>query len=387
MKQGYPSIAMPSQIVTEERNMDLKVLLVAHVGYPWGGISQRYSDLLASSLSRKIDLAFFESSPNKRSASSTGEMNSQNVMGFFWVCFEYVQALRRARPSIVHIATAFGNSFLKSSILVLLARLAGSKVILAPHCSISVFVPKNRLLFRWMKYVLSLCDGMVVLSSEWQAIRQIAPGSHVVLLKNSINLHPYLQIERSLGSPDSEVEIFYLGHIGDEKGIMDLIRAAGLVDKEGIRGFRIAIYGEESHPGELQVARELAQGLGLDGQVTFSEPVFDAQKLAVFRDADIYVLPSHHEGLPISIIEAMAAGLPVIGTRVGGIPDLVTTGENGILVEPKNPAGLANALAALIADAHLRYSYGLQGRQKALENHDVENYVDKLVAFYREIQG
>jgi hypothetical protein len=138
---------------------NIKVLLVAHIGFPWGGVSQRYSDLLDSSLSERVDLIFFESSPNKRSISSTGHLNSQNIIGFFAVTVQYIMQLFKQNPSIVHIASAFGYSFTKNSILIIIAKLMGLKVILAPHCSISVFIPKSKISFRWMKYVLNKCDG------------------------------------------------------------------------------------------------------------------------------------------------------------------------------------------------------------------------------------
>jgi glycosyltransferase involved in cell wall biosynthesis len=111
-------------------------------------------------------------------------------------------------------------------------------------------------------------------------------------------------------------------------------------------------------------------------------PVFDDKKIEVFRNADILVLPSHHEGLPISVIEAMAAGLPVIATNIGGLPDLIDDHINGILVNSKVPADLATAMIKLIKDEKLRYCFGCMGRKKACENHDVEKYVDHLIQFY-----
>jgi glycosyltransferase involved in cell wall biosynthesis len=89
--------------------------------------------------------------------------------------------------------------------------------------------------------------------------------------------------------------------------------------------------------------------------------------------------------MPVSIIEAMASGLPVIATNVGGIPDLIENSKNGIIVEPKAPNKLASALIALIEDQLLRYMYGMAGRQKAVENHDINNYVPHLLEFYQTV--
>jgi glycosyltransferase involved in cell wall biosynthesis len=362
-----------------------KVLLVSHIGLPWGGVSQRYSDLLKSSLSEKVDLTFFESSPNKQSISGTGILNIQNTIGFFDVCVKYILELIQVKPLIVHIASAFGYSFLKNSILIIIAKIFGYKVILAPHCSISVFIPESKLFFLWMKFVLNRCDGLLVLSNEWLDIQAIAPKTRVMLLKNSINLRDYIELKRTMGKQSEKVKIVYLGHIGVAKGIMDLIQAVDVVQRKGRKEFKVVIYGEELRSGELDYSKQMVKNLRLDDVICFSEPVFGDEKVEAFRDADIFILPSHHEGLPISIIEAMASGLPVIGTNIGGIPDLVENSKNGLLVNSKAPQCLATAMITLIENQQLRFSFGLEGRKKALENHDVENYVDRLIAFYQEI--
>lgn len=367
------------------RDQKLKVMLVTHIGFPWGGPTQRYFDLLESSLSLKTDLTFFESSPNKKSFSGAGSLNSENILNFFAVCTKFIRTLFRVKPSIVHIASTYGYSFVKHSILILIAKLGGSKVILAPHCSISVFIPKSKLFYRWMEFILNRCDGMIVLSSEWLEIKEITHKSKIILLKNSINLANYLELERSRKKQNEKVRIIFLGHIGIEKGIVDLIQAVKFLHDKGISGFEVGIYGEDLHPGELEQAKELVKSLELDNLILFYKPIFGDKKVEVFRDADIFMLPSHHEGLPISVIEAMAAGLPVIATRVGGIPDLIDNSKSGILVNSKTPLDLANAMITLIDNEQLRNSYGLEGRKKASENHDVENYVERLVSFYQEV--
>ena len=367
------------------RDKKLKVMLVTHIGFPWGGPTQRYFDLLESSLSLKTDLTFFESSPNKKSFSGAGSLNSENILNFFAVCTKFIRTLFRVKPSIVHIASTYGYSFVKHSILILIAKLGGSKVILAPHCSISVFIPKSKLFNRWMEFILNRCDGMIVLSSEWLEIKEITHKSKIILLKNSINLANYLELERSRKKQNEKVRIIFLGHIGIEKGIVDLIQAVKFLHDKGISGFEVGIYGEDLHPGELEQAKELVKSLELDNLILFYKPIFGDKKVEVFRDADIFMLPSHHEGLPISVIEAMAAGLPVIATRVGGIPDLIDNSKSGILVNSKTPLDLANAMITLIDNEQLRNSYGLEGRKKASENHDVENYVERLVSFYQEV--
>lgn len=362
-----------------------KVILVAHIGFPWGGPTQRYFDLLGSSLRQKIDLTFFESSPTKKSFTGAGSINSENIFGFFVTLFKFIRIISQVRPTIVHVASSFGNSFIKHSLLILVAKIWRSKVILAPHCSISVFIPKSKILLTWMKFILNQCAGMIVLSNEWLSIRTLAPKPKIALLKNSINLANYLILDRPRMNRDEKIRIIYLGHIGKEKGITDLIHAVKALSEQGIWGYEISIYGEDLYQGESASAKELIGKFDLEEFISICIPVFDKEKVEVFRDADIFILPSHHEGLPISIIEAMAAGLPVIATKVGGIPDLVDDSKNGILVKPEAPLELAVAMRTLIENADLCLQYGRMGRNKARQDHDVEKFVYKLISFYQEV--
>jgi glycosyltransferase involved in cell wall biosynthesis len=230
-----------------------------------------------------------------------------------------------------------------------------------------------------------MCDGLIVLSSEWLKIRDITEKPNVILLKNSINLTQYIMLNRSINGSNEKVQIIYLGHIGIDKGIVDLIHAVKFLSSKGVAGYVVSIYGEESRPGELESLIALIRSLSIEDYILLCEPVFNEKKINILQDADIFIFPSHHEGLPISLIEAMAAGLPVIATCVGGIPDLIDNNRNGILVNSQSPDELAEAMKSLIENKQLRHVFGAQGRRKALENHDVENYVNHLINYYQEI--
>lgn len=359
----------------------MKILIASHIGYPWGGIAHLYNDLLESTLSTRVDLTFFESSPNKKSFSTTGVFNLQNVINFILLCFGFNYILTETKPEIVHIATAHGLSFLKNSILIIISKLHGAKVILAPHCSITVFVPKSKLSMKWMQFVLNKCDGLVVLSNEWLSIIKLAPNIKIELLVNSINLSKYLLIDRNC--LNKKVRIIFLGHIGKEKGVFDLVHAIKEIVDQDIIGFELILYGETLRPGEMELLRNMVNEFCLDDIVSICKPIFDDEKIEAYKQADIFVLPSHSEGMPISIIEAMAAGLPIVATNVGGIPDLVKNLHNGIIIKPRDTNGLANALLTLIGDPKLRHLYGMAGRKIAIEQHDIRNYVSRLFNYYQ----
>ena len=93
---------------------------------------------------------------------------------------------------------------------------------------------------------------------------------------------------------------------------------------------------------------------GLEGSIHVRSAVTGAEKIELFRSADIFVYPSYHEGMPMAVIEAMACGLPIIATQVGGLPDLVCPPLNGLLVPAGRPDQLAEAICQLVADPQLR---------------------------------
>jgi glycosyltransferase involved in cell wall biosynthesis len=115
-------------------------------------------------------------------------------------------------------------------------------------------------------------------------------------------------------------------------------------------------------------------------------PVSGEEKLACFERADVFVFPSHYEGMPMAVLEAMAAGLPVVATSVGGIPELVADGVNGILIAPRAPRDLSAALEKLCKDARLRSEMGHKNILLS-QDHHIDGYALKLEAIYNQIVG
>jgi glycosyltransferase involved in cell wall biosynthesis len=155
------------------------------------------------------------------------------------------------------------------------------------------------------------------------------------------------------------------------KGIDVLIEAARLVESP----LRLEIYGVGSKQEELE-----RQADGLDAH-------FNGFVQNPLAGLDVLVQPSRADNLPLAILEAMAVGLPVIGTRVGGIPELVVDGETGLLVEPERPEELAAALDSLAADRERRLELGRRGRERVQEHFPADAIARRTVALYEELCG
>jgi len=160
------------------------------------------------------------------------------------------------------------------------------------------------------------------------------------------------------------------------KGLVELIRAVASLHLE-FPGLHLEIAG--AGPQREDLERELGR-LNLTGQVHFVGWQRDLR--LIFRNWDIFAVPSLDEGLPIAALEAMAAGLPIVATSVGGLPELVEDGRTGYLVPPSNVAALANSLRLLIVDPKRRQAMGIAGRRRAFEHFSVNRMVSEIAAIY-----
>jgi glycosyltransferase involved in cell wall biosynthesis len=183
---------------------------------------------------------------------------------------------------------------------------------------------------------------------------------------------------------NGSLRILYLGYLGKAKGSFDLMEAAKKALSDGV-AVSFDLVGDELTPGEGRLLRECVDAAKLNGNVKVHPPVSGLQKLAFFRGADVFIYPSYHEGMPMAVLEAMGCGLPIVATRVGGLPDLVVDGVNGVLVEPGRPDQLATALGRLSVDDELCHSMQQKSYQFAVEQHDMEQCVTRLVDIYKAV--
>ena len=181
--------------------------------------------------------------------------------------------------------------------------------------------------------------------------------------------------------PHQGINVLFLGILGPRKGVFDLLPAfKGLVD--GHAGdVRLRIGGN----GEVERAARTVRALGLAAQVELLGWVAGEAKQAQLAQADVFVLPSYNEGLPVSLLEAMAYGVPVISTRVGGIPELVRDGIDGFLIEPGDRAALEDRLRRLAEDARLRRTMGDAARARILAEFSEAAVLPALESMYARL--
>jgi glycosyltransferase involved in cell wall biosynthesis len=366
----------------------LHILISGTLPPPMGGMASYYQTLLDSSLSERVELCYVQTSSQKRQLSSSGRATLSNFVYAIRDCGRFIWALISSRPQIAHIGTAAGLSFLKNSFCVISAKFFGAQVLLHPHCSLLVLYHDRSKWWQWhFRQVVNHIDGIVVLSKEWLQLSSIIPGCQIYYLPNAIDLKAYQYVaKKNLAQMKRErpFKVLYLGYLGKAKGSFDILNAALEIQSKGINMI-FDLVGPELTFGELGLLNEKIEQANLRDIVRIHAPAYGTDKLDFLNQADIFIYPSYYEGMPIAVIEAMACGLPIVASRVGGLPDLIQEGVNGFLIEPGKPEQLALALNKLTNDDKLRVSMGRAGFQLANNQYDIEKHVTQLISIYEKV--
>lgn len=211
---------------------------------------------------------------------------------------------------------------------------------------------------------------------NWQKpITLISNG--VPIFERSMELHD--KVREELGCPDDKFLFLVVGNPRPEKGFEDLLDAVALLRKNHDH-FLVAVAGTLSDSKYCQSLLTKLESLELQKHCCFLG--FRDDTLALYSAADAFVLSSRSEGLPMVILEAMTAGLPIIATCVGGVPDVV--GDKGLLVPPTDPNKLSSAMHRLIVDRKLARQLGNAGQVHAKENYGVDSMVENYIAYYKD---
>ena len=182
--------------------------------------------------------------------------------------------------------------------------------------------------------------------------------------------------------PRAAATLLYLGHIVPEKGAFDLIRAMPAI-VAAVPDARLLLCGD----GNLAAARTCIRELGLEAHIELPGWIDKHQRDRLLRHATLFVLPSHAEGLPMSLLEAMAGALPVVASAVGGIPEAVTNGVEGLLVPAGDVAALGQAVIALLASPERRHAMGVAGQARAETKFSCAKSVAAVEGLYDQLMA
>lgn len=268
--------------------------------------------------------------------------------------WQYLQVAVIKSPVLSHIHFCSNVSFYRKSLFVLLARLSRQKIVFHAHGGgfHQFYQQSNPFARKFIRGILNTVDTIVTLSvSSQKKYARISGRNDILIIHNSVaesaarNNSPVLE--------NTEVNhgcrVIFLGRIEREKGIYELIEAAALV-KPVFPQTEFLLGGA----GEIESAKLFCRQRGVEQMFDFRGWVQKAEKNQLLQQATCFVLPSYRELQSVAVLEAMAAGLPIVASNISGISEVVEDGVNGFLVPVKNSTALANRLLLILKNAKLR---------------------------------
>jgi glycosyltransferase involved in cell wall biosynthesis len=295
----------------------------------------------------------------------------------------FVVLWRHPTLRLIHIHSSAGTPLFEKGVFILLSILWRKRVLLHVH--------GGRFRELWSKYgpfrrgltraILARCHGVIVLSDTWLPFyrNELGYRGELHCLPNSV------PVERVAAEHEDErVRLLYVGHLKPEKGLLDLRQAWALLPESVRQNTCLLLMGEGDTPENEKLVKEAYADLPPE-QVQFLGALSGHQKWVAFARSSALVLPSHSEDLPLTLLEGMALGLPLIATRVGAIPSLVIHEKEGLLVEAHDIGELAKALERIITSRESRESMGNAGKLKFDEQHSFTRYLDRLAGTYAHL--
>lgn len=354
----------------------MKVCMVVPNPLVKGGIASVVNGYRGSRLERDCDINYIES---YRDGTKLAKL-LKGIRGYF----QFAKVLLIQKPDVVHIHSSFGPSFYRKLPFIYMASWAKLPIINHIHgAEFDVFYEKaDKRKKRLIKKVYGKCNKIIALSSEWkEKLKMVVPEDRITIIENYSIVHEDA-FQEKMSRPCNN-QILFLGELGHRKGCFDIpsvIERVAMVIPKVI--FVLCGTGRESDEHAL---KELVKEKGIEANVVFPGWVRTERKDMVLRNADVFFLPSYNEGMPMSVLDAMGYGLPVVSTYVGGIPKIVRDGENGFCCEPGDIDGFAKELCHLLSDDTWRRKASKKSIDIIEDEYSLKKHIDRLEALYYEV--
>jgi glycosyltransferase involved in cell wall biosynthesis len=344
------------------------------------GVSTHVNLMLGSRLADEYELVHFQVGSEGREEGAVARL-----VRLVLSPFALALAIIFRHASIVHINTSLNpRAYWRDLAYLAIAKCLGARVLYQVHGGElpAEFFRRSRFLTGFLRMTLKVPDVVVVLAQcELEAYRAFVPSQTVMVIPNGIDCHPFDAIPTVRSFPDQPLRLLYIGRLAREKGVYEMLQGMRLALEMGVEA-RLIVAGNGA---ELPRLRRYAQALGLGARVCFAGPVFGADKVKLLGGCDLFLLPSYSEGLPYALLESMAAGVPVIATPVGAIPDVVADGTHGTLVPPRDGKAIAEALATLCLDRDRLSWMSRACRRRIRAAYSIERVASEFGALYAEL--
>jgi len=341
----------------------MKVLMIGAGRDVRGGVSSVVNSYYDAGLDKMCELTYL---PTMQDGS---KLKKLFVALWARVRFEFMIK----KQDILHVHMSADNSFYRKAVFIRKAYREKKKIIIHMHGStFDLFYKErcNETQKQEVKDIFRMADKVIALSEDWKDFlaAYICEADKIEVIHNAVKMpEPY---EKDYTNQN----MLFLGILGHRKGTYDLIEVLPEIFEKYPKA-HIYFGGD----GERAKAEQLCREKGILDHVTFLGWVRGAEKEKYLRECSIYVLPTYHEGMPMSILEAMSYGMAVVSTYVGGIPHLIESGENGLLCEAGDKVVLQRFLMELLGDSKKRARFGGKATEKIRKEFDVQQSAQKVL--------
>jgi len=332
-----------------------KILMIGPDLQGLGGISRVVTIWRAANFFEGYDFRYVATSP-------ASERNKLGIM--LRALFSFAIAVVDA--NIIYIHSAAYTSFYRKSIFLYIAKIFRRKVILHIHPSefIDFYTNLSGFLQNYSFYALYIVDEVVVLTYEMREyLLDIFPNKNIHVLRNAINIAHFSDPQNL---DRTKTEIIFLGWYIPEKGVFDLVDAIALIHNANIP-VKLNFYGTK----QVVQLNEYIASKHLDSVITVHNWIDEDTKLHALYRSRMLVLPSHSEGLPNVILEAMATHTPIVATSVGGLKEVLRDNENALIARVNDPSDIAAKISLLLQDDQLCVRLADSAYHDALKHYDI----------------
>jgi glycosyltransferase involved in cell wall biosynthesis len=311
---------------------------------------------------------------------NSSEINK--ALGYGYALIKLVQYLFFWKPDLIHIHVSEGGSAFRQAITILITKAFNYPIIMHTHGpEFRVFYKRLtqpvQLTLRW---IFGQCDQVIALSESWKDfyVKELElKQEQVIVLPNPVKIPANIP-DRNIRN--QKILFTFLGRIGQRKGAFDIIHSFARIPNKIRAKAALTLAGD----GAVEEAKKLINQLELEDCITVKSWLDVDQRNDLLAEGDVFILPSYNEGFPMALLEAMSWGLAIITTPVGGIPEVIRSKENGLLVIPGDIDQLAAAIELLIENKELRVTLGAAARKSVLP-FDLKQYYDSLAYIYSSI--
>ena len=357
----------------------VRVLLAAPLPPPPGGIAGWTERILAIPTPAGIDRQHVDTA-TRLLHHYAAPIGWRRIWRQGLVVGRFLWKLASARPDVVHITTSYDTAFLRDGLFVIFARVAGAAAILNIRGGDfgRFYSGLSGLKLRAARFVLRRCAAIVPVTAETRAFLQSSGFRRVEVVPNCIDV-----IARPPVATSSLHRWLFVGWVMPAKGISELLQALSRFPDATLTLAGPSVV-QDGIAGADIVAAEGAR-LGVAERVHLIETLDHDAARNLYREHDLLVFPTHREGFPNVVLEAMEAGLPIVTTAVGAIPEMIRDGIDGLLVPPADAEALVAALDRLFRSPGLAGRLGASARGRVLHEFTVERVAARWCGVYARL--